>query len=169
MLLLLYPRQETMHFVLTRRAEWLGQHSGQIALPGGRREPGDADFFATALREAKEELGITLDAAEPLGRLTALYVPPSNFVVHPAVAYVPVRPEFRPNADEVAEVIEVALDDLLDPARHGTEAAPSVGLQGASLTIPCYRFGAHRVWGATAMVLSEFEVLLRNAMTRQGG
>lgn len=161
-LLLLYPHRERLHFVLTRRTDRLGHHSGQIALPGGRREPCDADFVATALREAREELGIALDAIELLGRLTALYVPPSNFVVHPSVAYVPARPDFHPNVDEVAEVIEVPLRDLLDPARRGAEPRPLVSLGGVLKMTPHYRFGEYKVWGATAMVLSEFEALLRS-------
>lgn len=160
-LLLLYPHRQALYFVLTRRTDRLEHHGGQIALPGGRHEPGDADFAATALRETREELGIALDRIELLGRLTPLYVPPSNFVVHPIVAYAPVRPDFHPNPDEVAEVIEVPLDDLLDPARCSAEPRPILGLGDASKMTPHYCFGQHKVWGATAMVLSEFEALLR--------
>ncbi len=166
-LLLLYPRDGALHFVLTRRADRLGNHGGQISLPGGRRELGDADFVATALREGREELGIALDEAELLGALTALYVPPSNFIIHPAVAYAPTRPDFRPNANEVAEVIEVPLCDLLDPTRQGAELRPLVSLGGALGMTPHYQFGAHKVWGATAMVLSEFEALLRHSLVEE--
>jgi 8-oxo-dGTP pyrophosphatase MutT (NUDIX family) len=157
-LLLIYPRQATLHFVLTQRTEWLGHHSGQISLPGGRREPGDADVIATALREAREELGIATEQVELLGRLTTLYIPPSNFVVHPVVGYIAAQPVFHPNAREVAELIEVPLALLLDPATRQLGPLP-----GGGPNAPFYRIGKHAVWGATAMVLSEFEMALRNA------
>lgn len=163
-LLLLYPRSGALHFVLTRRTDRLGHHGGQISLPGGRREPDDADFAATALREAREELGIATENVERLGTLTALYVPPSNFIVHPVVAYVPHRPIFRPNAEEVAEVIEVPLRVLLDPTTRTAEPRAPAGRRGAPAMTPFYRIGEHKVWGATAMVLSEFETLLRTAL-----
>jgi 8-oxo-dGTP pyrophosphatase MutT (NUDIX family) len=157
-LLLIYPYQAELHFVLTRRNEGLGHHSGQISLPGGRREPGDDDIVATALRETQEELGISVEQVETLGRLTALYIPPSNFIVHPVVGYIATRPAFRPNAREVAELIEVPLRQLLDPTTRRRGPLPQGGPDR-----PFYRIGAHAVWGATAMVLSEFEMVLRNA------
>ncbi len=106
-----------------------------------------------------------LDDADVLGQLTELYIPPSNFIIHPSVAYAPARPDFRPNADEVAEVIEVPLQALLDPALREEELRPLASLGGAPRPTPHYRFGEHKVWGATAMVLSEFETLLRSATT----
>jgi 8-oxo-dGTP pyrophosphatase MutT (NUDIX family) len=164
-LLLLYPCSGALHFVLTRRADRLGHHGGQVSLPGGRREPDDADFGATALREAREELGIATENVERLGALTALYVPPSNFIVHPIVAHAPRRPIFRPNTDEVAEVIEVPLHVLLDPTTRTGEQHRPAGQSSAPVMTPFYRIGGHKVWGATAMVLSEFEMLLRAALS----
>lgn len=163
-LLLLYPKARTLHFVLTRRTERLGVHSGQISLPGGQAEPRDETFTATALREAREELGIALDQAEVLGELTELYIPPSNFIVHPIVAYIAAALKFNPQADEVAEVIEIPLSALLDPRAHPAELCTVLGADGAPLQVPAYRFNTHVVWGATAMVLSEFEEVLRRAL-----
>lgn len=163
-LLLLYPKSRALHFVLTRRTERLGVHSGQISLPGGQAEPRDETFIATALREAHEELGIALDQAKVLGELTKLYIPPSNFIVHPVVAYIAATPNFNPQADEVAEVIEIPLSALLDPQTHPAELFTVRGADGALLQVPAYRFNTHVVWGATAMVLSEFEEVLRRAL-----
>ena len=160
-LLLLYFKKGALHFVLTRRTERLGSHSGQISFPGGRREPSDADFAATALREAHEELGIVLDEVEVLGHLTSLYVPPSHFLVQPVVAYAPLASPFKPNADEVAEVIEAPFAVLFDETAKGAEMRTLISQNGKQMLTPHYRIARHSVWGATAMVLSEFEQLLR--------
>lgn len=160
-LLLLYPIHNELHFVLTRRTDRLGNHSGQISFPGGRRESGDIDLAATALREAHEELGIDPAGVEIIGALSKLFVPPSNFVIHPAVGYTTQQPSFLPQADEVAEVIDVPLAQLLDPAVKCVVPRPLISLNGQVVDAPAYRLAGHAVWGATAMVLSEFESLLR--------
>ncbi len=160
-LLLLYPKQDELHFVLTRRAERLGSHSGQISFPGGRIDPADADATAAALREAHEELGIMLNEVEILGQLTELFVPPSNYVVHTVVACVPVAPVFVPNADEVAEVIEVPMSLLFDESIRGAVPRSLVSQGGKVVMTPHYLIAGHIVWGATAMILSEFEAVLR--------
>ena len=150
--------------MLTRRTERLGNHSGQISFPGGRREPGDADLAATALRETHEEIGIALDHIEVLGHLTPLYVPPSHFLISPVVAYVAHTPRHQPNADEVAEVIEAPLSVLFDEAAKGAELRALISQNGKQLLTPHYRISSHSVWGATAMVLSEFERSVSSAV-----
>jgi 8-oxo-dGTP pyrophosphatase MutT (NUDIX family) len=160
-LLLLYPNANTVHFVLTRRTDRLGSHSGQISFPGGRKDESDADLVATALRETREELGIATNTIEILGALTPLYVPPSNFNVHPVVGWVPRAPRFHPNPDEVAEVIEPPLSILFDEAAKGMAPRALISQNGKVVDTPHYRIGTHLVWGATAMVLSELEALLR--------
>ena len=159
-LLLLYPKHDALHFVLTRRAERLGHHSGQISLPGGRVDPDDVDVAATALRETREELGIALDGIDMLGQLSELYVPPSNFVIRPVVAHVPIAPEFVPNADEVAEIIEAPTSILLDANIRGSSLRKLVSQSGRVVVTPHYLIEGHIVWGATAMILSEFEAVL---------
>jgi len=160
-LVLLYPVGELVHVVLTRRTETLGKHRGQISFPGGRVDAGDRDLIETALRETREELGVDVGAANLLGSLTPLYIPPSNYLIHPAVAALPGRPQFAPNPGEVAEVIEVALETLAAPEPRAVAPMPVVW-NGTTFVIhvPYFAVGAHRVWGATAMVLSEFLELL---------
>jgi len=112
----------------------------------------------TALREAVEELSIKPDEVRVLGELTPLYIPPSNYCIYPVVAAAARRPEFDPSPHEVAEVIEVPLDHLLDPRNVTREMWP---LRGIDVTVPFYLFQGHKIWGATAMVLAELLDLLK--------
>lgn len=156
-LLLLFPAGDLLHLVLTVRTPDLDQHSGQISLPGGGKEPADSSLLEAALRETSEELGIATADVEVLGPLSPLYVPPSNNVIHPFVAYAPHRPAWRPDPREVAALLEVPLALLLDPATRREE---DWSWQGVDLRIPLYAVGEHKVWGATAIVLAEFLALL---------
>ena len=164
-LLLLWRQDEALRFVLTRRAQGLRGHSGQVSLPGGRREPGDADAAATALRETREELGIAEGAVRPLGWLGEIYIPPSDFVVRPLVGALDAAPRFRPCAAEVAEVLCVPLAQLFEGERKRVSLRRA---QGRDARIPWYALEGHMVWGATAMLLSEFEWRLR-AVPREVG
>lgn len=161
-LILLYPSNGELTFPLTRRTETVENHKGQISLPGGAREPEDASLSDTALRETKEELGVEPRRVELLGRLSSLYIPPSNYCIHPRVGYTPVRPDFRPDPREVAEILEMSVSHLLNPASREEEVWT---LRGRRVTVPFYRLGPHKVWGATAMVLHEFETILRAEIT----
>ena len=161
-LVLLYPLNGEICFPLTLRTETVEDHKGQVSLPGGAREPGDLSFSDTALRETREELGVDPQRVEILGRLSSLYIPPSNYCVHPRVGYTPVCPEFETNPEEVAEVLEMPLSHLLDPSSHQEEIRT---LRGRRFTVPFYRLGPNKIWGATAMVLHEFETILRAEMT----
>ncbi|MBC8264323.1 MAG: CoA pyrophosphatase [Anaerolineales bacterium] len=156
-LLLLYPIRDVLHLALTVRTSDLNHHSGQVSLPGGGWEEGDASLQQTALREAHEEIGIAAAGLELLGSLTPLYVPPSNNIVHPFVAYAPQRPAFHPDPKEVAELLDVPLRLLLDPATRREE---DWIWRGAPLHVPFYAVGEHKVWGATAIVLAEFFAIL---------
>jgi 8-oxo-dGTP pyrophosphatase MutT (NUDIX family) len=155
-LILLYPEDGRIHLPLTRRTETLEDHKGQISLPGGARE-GDELLEWTALRETHEELGVAPQSVEILGVLTPLYIFLSDYCITPYVAARPDRPTFVPDPVEVAEVLEVSLAILLDPAiRHEEERV----LHGVTTHVPFYQIGKHKVWGATAMVLSEFVAVL---------
>ena len=134
-------------------------HAGQVALPGGAVEPGEAPY-ETALRELNEELGVAPDNVEVLGALRPIYVFNSNFWLKPFVALVSERPAFQLNPQEAAELIEIPVAALLDPARRGEHWIERKGLV---FRAPHYQVGPHRVWGATSLILSQLAALLGGA------
>lgn len=146
-----------------RRADRAGDPwSGQIALPGGRREPGDADLLATALRETREEVGVDLGTAERLGVLDDLYprtpmLPP--VVVRPFVFALDARPSLALDA-EVREAFWVPLDALRAP---GTRRDVTLDLRGARRTFPAYVLGERVIWGMTERILTGFLDLIDSA------
>lgn len=156
-LLLLYPREHDVAIPLTVRASGLAHHAGQISLPGGATDPGEA-LAAAALREASEEIGVNPAAVRILGELTPVYVLVSGFTLHPIVGVTDTRPQFSPAPGEVEEVVEVAIDDLRDASRirKGTHLR-----EGVAIEYPYFDLAGHHVWGATAMVLGEFVCLLQ--------
>lgn len=151
-LLLLYPKDEQLHLVLTRRRDDLNSHAGQISFPGGRQDDGEP-LTQTALREAYEEVGIIPAQVQILGELTPIYIPPSDFEVHPFVGWHAAAAQFLPAEWEVAEILEVPLPHLFDPANRREEPRD---FNGYTLQIPYFAVGEHKVWGATAIMLSEF-------------
>lgn len=156
-LLLLYPHREQLFFVLTRRTENVETHQGQISLPGGAQESGET-LAETAIREAEEEIGVRRDEYRVIGPLAPLYIPPSDFEIHPFVAYCSSEPDFMAAPAEVAELLHVPVACLLAPSVHHHEQWT---IRGYEVMVPFYRLNGHTVWGATAMVLSEFEQRLR--------
>ena len=155
-LLLLFPIDDRAHLVLTLRAGTLGRHGGQVSLPGGVVDPGET-FDQAALREAREEIALALEGVRRLGALTPLDIPVSGFLLHPIVAAAPSRPVLTPSDGEVARILEIPVGDLLDPARLvSTERVRD----GRTVRVPAFRVAGEEIWGATAMVLAEFLVLL---------
>ena len=142
--------------MLTVRADSLGRHIGQVSLPGGGVEPGET-FEQAALREAHEEIGLPLESVRVLGALTSLDIPVSSFRLHPVVAVTTSRPTLFPSDAEVAQILEVSVDQLLDPAHFVLTERER---DGFALTIPAFHVGGQEIWGATAMVLAEFLTLL---------
>jgi 8-oxo-dGTP pyrophosphatase MutT (NUDIX family) len=151
-------QREELTVLLTQRTAHLTDHPGQISFPGGRVEPEDANAVATALREAQEEIGLAPEFVDVLGQLPT-YTTGTGFIVTPVVALV--RPGFHVHPDpfEVAEVFEVPLSFLMDPANHRWHAADFGGGRRQFLSMPWSGEGAdgeHRryfVWGATAAML----------------
>lgn len=150
-LVLVYPDADGWRLPLTLRPDTLPDHPGQVSLPGGAVDPGE-DTAATALRELREELGVTTPV-RLLGRLSPIYVFASNFAVTPWVGAIEVRPQWTPSPAEVAEVLEPPLAHLLNPANYGTHPRE---LAGRSQSVPHIVYERHRIWGATSMILSEF-------------
>jgi len=149
------PGRDEAHIILTVRAEAL-RHGGQVSLPGGVVDPGET-FEQTALREAHEEIALALNEVRVLGALTPLDIPVSGFRLHPIVAVNPTRPALTPSDGEVARILEVGLDELLDPQHFSTTERVR---DGATFTVPAFHVHGVEIWGATAMVLAEFLALL---------
>jgi 8-oxo-dGTP pyrophosphatase MutT (NUDIX family) len=155
-LLLLYPKQGSLHTVLTLRNAELQQHAGQLSLPGGGVEAGES-LAEAALREANEEIGLAVDAVEVLGTLSPLYIPVSGFALHPVVAIAAEPLTFAPDPAEVQRLYEVAIEQLRDPGRRGEESREH---EGRNYRVPFVHVGDQKLWGATAMAVSEMlEVL----------
>lgn len=146
------------HVVLTVRREDLPDHAGQVSFPGGQREDGET-LRETALREAHEEVDLDPSPVEIIGALTPLFIPPSKFCVHPFVGFLRDVPTLRPTDREVGEILHVPLPQLLAPETHVVETWT---LHGLSVDVPFYDVGGQKVWGATAMMLSELLAVVRD-------
>lgn len=136
-----------LRLVLVKRSD-AGLHGGQIAFPGGKREAEDASLADTALREAREEIGLPPAGTRLLAELPVVETLTSRFRIHPFLAALTPPPSWRRDPREIAEVLEVAIEELLDPSAHGVESRhfPS---WPEPRRIPFYRVGEHRLWGAT--------------------
>lgn len=152
-LMLLYPHEQSTYLPLIVRPTYEGVHSGQIALPGGKVEEVDRTLTNTARRETEEEIGVPVGEEQVLGSLSDLYIPPSNMVVTPVVAFTSARPTYRLQPSEVASVLDIRLDDFRNEAHQQTVRVSSFG--GYTLDAPSYVIDGRVIWGATAMMLSE--------------
>lgn len=161
-LCLLYPVDGVLHVALMKRMEDNTPHSGQVSFPGGRYEQEDTDLQYTALREAGEEMGIMSHQVDVLGPLTSLYIPVSNFNVFPFVGYAVERPAFILSQYEVRQLIEVPLDVFTDDRYKTVADVVSPAYPQIIRKVKAYRLADGTViWGATAMMLSELEWLVR--------
>lgn len=167
----LVERYHGINVVLTRRAENLRDHPGQISFPGGRIDAGDSGPLDAALRETEEEIGVARPLVEVLGPLPR-YRTGTGFLVHPLVGFVDPRAGFRPEPGEVSEIFEVPLEFVLDTRNHRPHI---MHREGRRIRLHAIPFRDYYIWGATAGMLRVFgEVLLGTmtppaARTNQGG
>lgn len=157
-LLLLIKRGESFFIPLTERHTYKGVHSGQISFPGGKKDARDKDLQQTALRECHEEIGLN-ENVNVIGELSPVYIPVSKFIVYPYVAvYSDKEPDYKLNLSEVKNLFELNTLDLMNPDTvKQTVVEPSPGYK---LKTPYFDVHGKIVWGATAMILSEFKKLL---------
>ncbi|WDF61119.1 MULTISPECIES: NUDIX hydrolase [Flavobacterium] len=158
-MMLFYPKNEKTHLILIVRNAYNGVHSSQIAFPGGKYELTDRDYQETALRETSEEIGVLPEKIEIIKHFTPMYIPPSNFLVHPYLGIAKEELSFYPDAREVASIIELPLSVFLDDEIM-IETTLSTSY-GNDILVPAFYIQNHIVWGATAMILSELRDVLK--------
>ena len=158
-LMLLCPSEDRKSIIVPfiKRATYEGVHSGQIALPGGKKDVGDKDLGETALRETEEEIGVSRKDIQILGNLSDLYIPPSNFSVRPFIGFSSAPPVFEIDKREVDRLIICSFDELTNEAIIKKKGMNLAG--GYKIQAPYYEINEEVVWGATAMILSEFLTL----------
>lgn len=150
---LIYPDAKREPFILLmERTGGMGVHSGQISFPGGKQEEGES-LEQTALRETREELGFDPSLIQVAGPLSPLYIPPSNFLVQPFLGFMDELPPIHPSESEVQSVIQVSLLHFFDELNLKEGEFFSSG--GYKVRSPYFTVEQHRIWGATAMMLSE--------------
>jgi 8-oxo-dGTP pyrophosphatase MutT (NUDIX family) len=161
-MMLFYPKNGMTHLVLIVRNSYEGVHSGQIAFPGGKFETEDANFRITALRETQEEVGVSPAIIDVIKSFTQVYIPPSNFIVHPFLGICKEEICFVLDPTEVSSIIEMPLsvflnDEIVIEAKIATSYAKEVD-------VPAFDIEGHVVWGATAMMLSELKDVLKEVL-----
>lgn len=159
-LILLYPYKDDIYFILTERTNEVQHHKGQISLPGGSWEKGE-QLHETALRETEEEIGIPAEKTTILCELTPLFVKVTGYMIHPFVGYVTKKPNIIAHPNEVNNVFTVSISELMDPANRLTELW---NIREIPVDVPFFKFGKYKVWGATAMILSEFRHCLEEIL-----
>jgi 8-oxo-dGTP pyrophosphatase MutT (NUDIX family) len=152
------PEINSIELILIKRAEYEGHHGGQVSFPGGKVDRTDLSLFNTAQRETFEEIGIILHSEYLLGKLTPLYIQVSGFLVQPFVFYLPSVPEFKLDKQEVSYIILCPIASLFDQSLVGLTQINREGIWGEA---PFYAISGETVWGATSMIIAEFQEVLR--------
>ncbi len=155
----LYPQNSAWHFILIERSTYNGQHSGQMAFPGGKPDPTDPHLEFTARRESLEEIGIPIDQGQHLKTLSKVWIPVSGFEVSPYVFLHEQAPLLQPDPREVQEIISVSVSDLI---ADSSLTSKDIEIPGGQVleAHPCFLLNNKIVWGATALMLNEVRMLL---------
>ena len=160
-LLLIYPKNGETFFCLIERQEYEGTHSNQISFPGGKNESGES-MKETALRETMEEIGVDPVSINIIGELSQVFVPPSNFLIHPFVGYCDFTPDFKANEREVKRIIEVNIDELFKKDIIKIKKMSFKKSSGnVDFEVPYLDLNNKIVWGATSVILNEFRKMLQ--------
>jgi len=160
-LILLYQDNGVIKFPLIKRPIYTGMHSGQVSLPGGKAEPGE-EIFQAALREGEEEIGVNKSDIQVIGKLSDFNVIPSNFLVTPVIATIDYIPEFVPDQHEVEKVIHADLAELLREDAIQEKEILAAGQY--AMMAPHFLIENEIVWGATAMMLNELRMIVREIL-----
>ncbi len=161
-LLLLFSENNSLKLLFIKRAKDGSRHSGQIAFPGGKFENKDNDLKQTALRETEEETGINKKDITILKQLTPLFIPVSNFHVTPFVGIIEYKPAINMNTDEVEEVFTVDLEEILS----AKTVEKTFDVRSQKIKAPFFIFEEFEIWGASAMILSEFIDLIKSELNK---
>lgn len=161
-LMLIYPKKDQWYFALMLRPDYDGVHGGQVSFPGGKIETGETPEQA-ALRECEEEIGVDQNKINLLGKLTDVYIPPSNILVYPFVGYLDYEPIFYPDEKEVESVLEIPLNDIFrdDLVKQKKLEVGRYSNNPIVLDVPYFEFCFETVWGATALMISEFKEMMK--------
>lgn len=160
-LTLLFPIKNRIHIAFIKRANYDGPHSGQISFPGGMHEKTDKDYMHTSLRETEEEIGVVQNEIKIIGKLSSLFIPISNTRVFPVVGYMNFTPEFKIDNKEVQRMILVPLSLLYKKTNVFWESRV---FENIKYRIPYFNYKSDKIWGATAMILSEFLTIIEESV-----
>ncbi|TAD99951.1 MAG: CoA pyrophosphatase [Bacteroidetes bacterium] len=148
-----FEQDNEIIFPFMLRPAYDGVHSGQISFAGGGQEEQDLDLIQTAIRETEEEIGVLIPRSQILGTLSDIYIPPSNSLVTPVVAYLTEKPTYKIDPKEVDQMLEISLKDLQNPENQSFQDLTFPNKMKAKM--PVYQIGEWKIWGATARLLSD--------------
>lgn len=159
-LILLFPKGDDWYFYLTKRADTVDHHKGQISLPGGVVENGET-YEMAALRETFEEIGVQSDEINLIGKLSSFYIPISGFEIFPFIGYTNSEPKTYIHDKEVSRIFSTSITHFMSDTVQKTKKD---SLRGFPVTIPYFDLEGEMVWGATSILLSEFKAILKDIL-----